>query len=490
MQPLVSLLSVALLASVLSVRACIEDTYESMNIYDGMHIMGISPRSGQTVWTRSISVVAATLLPASDVFTLVNRRGWQFNTTLTYIDQNTAVVAPLTIPAFSSSPSQPFTLDFADSFTNRGVPVLEGRVRLTSDIFQNSFSFLTNFKYEVEFEFRPSAPLPPTIPLIGYGKGFTSVTPALPTPSTFTDHAFRLGMACFYNNGNAACLLAQLAEYVHTNVRSAGYKSTLCRGTPSFDAFGLNDGTRALSRILKAQYGEAPIAGKHGLMSVPLQTSSGTGSALTCGEQTVKAATDRSPIMHAQLAAGRALRDRIVSESGVVIDAEEHAGFPKPIPPIPSRLDFGALLTAEGKRIGIEVGVQRGLNLEALLLTWPTCELVFAVDPWDTQENYVDIANFNDQDAVFNVRCADLVSAPALHSCSSCMFPCAGGNASSGAVRECRPPAGLLSRSGQSVPGWVFRLHLRGRAPRLRKRAVRLASVLAEACEGWHHGWS
>ncbi len=44
-----------------------------------------------------------------------------------------------------------------------------------------------------------------------------------------------------------------------------------------------------------------------------------------------------------------------------------------PIPAVPSRFDFGALLTAEGKRVGVEVGVQEGRYLEVGLSSLCLC---------------------------------------------------------------------------------------------------------------------
>jgi hypothetical protein len=70
---------------------------------------------------------------------------------------------------------------------------------------------------------------------------------------------------------------------------------------------------------------------------------------------------------------------------------------------LPTRYELGALLTAEGKRVGIEIGVQHGFYTEVLLSTWLSAEVVFALDPWESQENYVDYANVNNQDSIFRV---------------------------------------------------------------------------------------
>jgi hypothetical protein len=69
------------------------------------------------------------------------------------------------------------------------------------------------------------------------------------------------------------------------------------------------------------------------------------------------------------------------------------SSVPKPIPPLASRSDLGALLTAEGMRVGIEVGVQMGTFLEVLLQSWHTCDVLFGLDPWLHQTVYVDVAN-------------------------------------------------------------------------------------------------
>ena len=56
--------------------------------------------------------------------------------------------------------------------------------------------------------------------------------------------------------------------------------------------------------------------------------------------------------------------------------------------------------------MGVEVGVQQGLFMETLVTTCHTCELMFGVDPWETQAIYADFANDFDQEKFFQV-CVD-----------------------------------------------------------------------------------
>lgn len=90
----------------------------------------------------------------------------------------------------------------------------------------------------------------------------------------------------------------------------------------------------------------------------------------------------------------QALVDSIAEGDRVAAGCAPDSGYsPRTIPPVPSRMDFGALLSSEGKRVGIEIGVQAGRYFEALLATWHTAQLVFGVDPWSHQEIYEDTAN-------------------------------------------------------------------------------------------------
>eukprot|EP01012_Entosiphon_sulcatum_P004852 TRINITY_DN12010_c0_g1_i1.p1 TRINITY_DN12010_c0_g1~~TRINITY_DN12010_c0_g1_i1.p1 ORF type:complete len:262 (-),score=44.82 TRINITY_DN12010_c0_g1_i1:13-798(-) len=70
----------------------------------------------------------------------------------------------------------------------------------------------------------------------------------------------------------------------------------------------------------------------------------------------------------------------------------------QPFPPVRRRVDFGDLAEKQGFRVGIEVGVYRGLFAKDILSRWKSAERYYCVDLWKAQENYGgDIANRNQQ---------------------------------------------------------------------------------------------
>jgi hypothetical protein len=61
-----------------------------------------------------------------------------------------------------------------------------------------------------------------------------------------------------------------------------------------------------------------------------------------------------------------------------------------------NRDDFGSILNKEKFKIGVELGVQRGLFAETTLTDWHSCERYVLVDLWKKQDNYLDVANHRD----------------------------------------------------------------------------------------------
>ena len=65
------------------------------------------------------------------------------------------------------------------------------------------------------------------------------------------------------------------------------------------------------------------------------------------------------------------------------------------LPIVDTRNDFGILLESENKKVGLEIGVQRGIYSEIILSKWINCEKYILMDPWVHQQNYEDVANVN-----------------------------------------------------------------------------------------------
>jgi len=77
------------------------------------------------------------------------------------------------------------------------------------------------------------------------------------------------------------------------------------------------------------------------------------------------------------------------------LKCEEHKKF-RGIPPFKKREDLGTILEQEGKKVGVELGVQKGKFAEKILRQWKSCEQYMLVDLWKAQNNYMDVANIND----------------------------------------------------------------------------------------------
>lgn len=65
----------------------------------------------------------------------------------------------------------------------------------------------------------------------------------------------------------------------------------------------------------------------------------------------------------------------------------------KTLPIIDRRSELGDILQREGKRIGAEVGVQKGFFANEILSKWTSCEKYILIDPWEHQPHYKDFAN-------------------------------------------------------------------------------------------------
>lgn len=74
-------------------------------------------------------------------------------------------------------------------------------------------------------------------------------------------------------------------------------------------------------------------------------------------------------------------------------EADADRSRPRPLPPLQIRTDLGALLQAERKAIGVEVGVKKGRFAHSILGAWSSCRSYTLVDLWQTQRNYRDRAN-------------------------------------------------------------------------------------------------
>jgi len=65
------------------------------------------------------------------------------------------------------------------------------------------------------------------------------------------------------------------------------------------------------------------------------------------------------------------------------------------IPPFKNRHDLGDILFEEGKTKGVELGVQQGKYASRILEKWKNCGEYVLVDLWKSQDNYLDIANID-----------------------------------------------------------------------------------------------
>jgi len=65
------------------------------------------------------------------------------------------------------------------------------------------------------------------------------------------------------------------------------------------------------------------------------------------------------------------------------------------VPTFMTRDELGSILEREGMMFGVELGVQRGLYSRKILRQWPSCREYHLVDLWAPQENYADLANFD-----------------------------------------------------------------------------------------------
>jgi len=63
------------------------------------------------------------------------------------------------------------------------------------------------------------------------------------------------------------------------------------------------------------------------------------------------------------------------------------------LPIIDYREDLANILEAEGKTVGLEIGVQQSEFSSAVLERWTNCERYILLDPWQHQEHYEDGAN-------------------------------------------------------------------------------------------------
>jgi hypothetical protein len=64
------------------------------------------------------------------------------------------------------------------------------------------------------------------------------------------------------------------------------------------------------------------------------------------------------------------------------------------LPPIRMRDDLGDILFQMGKKVGAELGVQKGEFSTSLMRRWKDVDEYVMVDLWAHQENYEDIANY------------------------------------------------------------------------------------------------
>jgi hypothetical protein len=284
--------------------------------------------------------------------------------------------------------------------------------RLTVSDGQGHGAYWWSASVAVGIDYRPDDALPPTIPVIGFGAGLPNgVHLSWPLPQTPSTSAYRIGMGCAWavTAGARACTLREYTTYMHA-LRSSSPGHTQSDSSPSLeasrvcmegavgcsanadgelDAFEGNDVVRIALRSAKAK--AYMLSGARSMAAVPFDSDA-------------TAASKRQQ--------ARALRNRVAQSVGVDVDAlmrsSRATGGPKPIPPIGSRFDLGLLLEAEGKRVGVEVGVQHATFSEALAVTWPSLSVLFLVDPWlhlASEDNYIDSANVaqSKQDAILSV---------------------------------------------------------------------------------------
>jgi hypothetical protein len=377
---------------------------EAQDYYENMDLIVLSPSAGSTLYASKVSVLLLAYMPEFEAATILPKRPWNVNISIVIDDY--LIVAPYAMQP-NQIVMQPIDVSFL--FEYYGIsPIKEGPVDLRlswrQPMSKPEDDLIAHFR--IPFDYQPNAPLPQTIPLLGHGPGLSPVTPDIPTPSTTHSTVYRIGMSCYYANNAQPCNITQFARHAKLVLSSAepvgSSGSSGCPKLMELDDYALNDVTRLLARSLIVRYGEK--AGVHSTRNV---VSSPVSLAWTAGlsghRETSGSCEGRSAsTLEARVKSGAALRAKLIAESGFVVD-ERWSGYPKPIPPLPTRYELGALLTAEGKRVGIEIGVQHGFYTEVLLSTWLSAEVVFALDPWESQENYVDYANVNNQDSIFRV---------------------------------------------------------------------------------------
>lgn len=65
------------------------------------------------------------------------------------------------------------------------------------------------------------------------------------------------------------------------------------------------------------------------------------------------------------------------------------------VPPFKDRHEIGDILFNEGKMKGVELGVQQGKYASRILKKWKNCGEYVLVDLWKSQDNYLDLANID-----------------------------------------------------------------------------------------------
>ena len=111
--------------------------------------------------------------------------------------------------------------------------------------------------------------------------------------------------------------------------------------------------------------------------------------------------TSRSPLLIATVAA---LIILTIMTSSYTIFQDKWISFnllschPKRgLRPLKHRNLMGNLLEEYGFKTGVEVGVKQGAYAKIVLGQWKSCRSYKLVDPWRHQENYVDIANVDQE---------------------------------------------------------------------------------------------
>jgi hypothetical protein len=343
--------------------------------------------------------------PEFEALQFVNSREWLLNISITNLENGGTHVlryALLTRTAYMMRP-----VDLRYLTAHYGLPPLRPGPSIlelvwTQRMGPSSSDLSTSFR--IPFDYQPNAPLPQTLPLLGHGPGLNSVTPDLPTPSSRHSTVYRIGMSCYFAHGAKPCNITHFTKHAKLLLSSPRQsdESYACPQLMHLDEYALNDVTRLLARSLIVRYGEKSSVHSTGnIVSSPV--SSAWTAGLSGDKPSTESCDDRSAsTLEARVTSGAALRAKLIAESGFVTD-ERWMAYPKPIPPLPTRYELGALLTAEGKRVGIEIGVQHGFFTEVLLSTWLNAEVIFALDPWEAQENYIDTANVGYQEDIFKV---------------------------------------------------------------------------------------